>query len=211
MDQRQRPAYRRLSQPGRHKFHPNHIGRRYLDERSVRPRFLYIILRLSRLALSPPDPMPIGGLGGFVGVSRLQEKGEDHAWLAGTWRYWARPEFGWRDSDWDRFDTTYTGPVSYTSTELNDTGAWREYQIEFTINDNFYLMLEDLYLQNDSPREHGVPGDAYFDNVVLTWTGNGVYPGSLGVSEIENPLPGAAWLFFSGLPVLYAIKRRLRT
>jgi len=99
----------------------------------------------------------VDNLGGFVGISNGTPG--DHRWLIGTTR------FGGAESDL-----------------LIDDGTWHHYEIPFTSNFSFNLMLEDF------SGSGGVAGDAFFDNIVL---------------EVNEPCEGSGNSSSAGDPHLF--------
>jgi hypothetical protein len=82
----------------------------------------------------------------------------------------------------------------YGPTNLIDDGTWHSYTINFTAGAGIHIMLEDFVGSG------GVPGDAYFDNIMLT-DGNGPTPAAV-------PEPSTLALMGLGLGSLAAFYRR---
>ncbi len=82
----------------------------------------------------------------------------------------------------------------YASTDLVDDGTWHDYSINFTAGSGIHVMLEDFIGSN------GAPGDAYFDNIVLS-DGNGPSPAAV-------PEPSTLGMMGLGLAALAGLYRR---
>ncbi len=103
-------------------------------------------------------------IGGFIGIS--QGLPGSHIWLAGT---------------------------SFSSgggNSLIDDGQWHSYQISFTANYDFHLMLEDF------AGSGGVAGDALFDNVRL--------------DSPAIPEPATMFLLGTGIAGLAVLRRKYK-
>ncbi len=79
---------------------------------------------------------------------------------------------------------------------LPDTGDWEHVSISFTSSFAIHLMLEDW------SGSHGVAGDAYFDNILLT-DANGPTLSSI-------PVPAAVFLFAPALIGFMGLRRKFQ-
>lgn len=105
------------------------------------------------LGLPSPNSVP-DDTGGFFGMS--EDFPGNHMWYYGTSTLFASPTY---------------------SDVLVDDAAWHSYTFDFTppmfgLNNDLHLMFEDWVGSN------GVPGDAYFDNIVLESVTPGIIPES---------------------------------
>jgi len=80
---------------------------------------------------------------------------------------------------------------------LPDTGAWEHVSITFSSSTAIHLMLEDW---NGS---HGVAGDAYFDNILVT--------DANGPTLSSVPVPAAVFLFAPALIGFMGLRRKVKT
>lgn len=119
------------------------------------PQGSRILLSFDYLGLAQPGSVA-GNLGGFVGISdSLTPQSGGAAWVAGT-------------------DLSAVNGLGQTGIQIVDDGQWHHYTIDLTslLSDNgissFYVMLEDW------GGAGGVAGDAYFDDINVRATPDGL-------------------------------------